>query len=411
MPENIALPTAGFATGRGKAIAPPSDAAIARVRKLFDDVEDEKAEDTSSLPLLSQVNVKRRRIDPPAVNPQPQTEGAYALEIGISRPSLFATAGGTAVALPSHDAMTTARDLFAIADDRCLSSTSLFATAAGAAPPPMSAAGQASVKVLLDSNGISPSEASVTASPLGFTLGSGRAALPPSAASLARARAMFADLDDNDTASAAGPSHPHQALATATNETPVRPLGFSAPIPRLATSLRPQSPIPSALTHPVQAPQNSTGPSDLYSTPARVPLRTTTNTYSQADGTPTHKPPSKLIEIKTPAPIRRIGLGGTPASRGKGRKPFNTPFKKPSTTAHKSTLSTGRTSGLHTSQPVTAAREHDIQQPVFDLVGEFVVVDEPSANGRTAPPDRMSWKQAYLHPQYTTSTEMREMGM
>jgi hypothetical protein len=161
----------------------------------------------------------------------------------------------------------------------------MFTTGSGAAiPPPSQRAMDAAVSFFNETDRVdeagtrtkvesveqptTPLVQSAAPGPSGFTTGSGLAVPRPSKSSLARALALFED----SSPSAASASDP-------------------------APSFQPP----------------------MHSTPSRTPLRTTTNTFRSL------RPVRRQIEIKTPA-IRRIGLGGTPQSRGK--RGFVAPFKR-----------------------------------------------------------------------------------
>jgi hypothetical protein len=228
-PANIAPVSlsAGFSTGAGRALAPPSAASLARIRKIFDDGgEDDVAE----------VARKAPRLEP-------------------SSHSLFTTGSGAAVPPPSKRAMDAAMSLFN--ETR-----------------PVDEAGTHKEAESVEQPTTPLVQSAVPSGPSGFTTGSGLAVPKPSKSSLTRALALF-DGSSLPAASTSTPTHP-------------------------APSFRPP----------------------MQSTPSRTPLRTTTNTF----GSP--RPTGRAIEIETPA-MRRIGLGGTPQSRGK--RGFVTPFKRGAT--------------------------------------------------------------------------------
>lgn len=216
--------SAGFSTGAGRALAPPSAASLARIRKIFDDGDEDNATEAAR---------KAPRLEP-------------------SSHSLFTTGSGAAIPPPSQRAMDAAVSFFDETDS---------VDAAGKHTEAESDEGPTTPLV----------QSAAPSGPSGFTTGSGLAVPRPSKSSLARALALFED-SSLSAASASGPTDPAPSF---------------------------------------QPPREST--------PSRTPLRTTTNTFRSL------RPAGRPIEIKTPA-VRRIGLGGTPQSRGK--RGFVTPFKR-----------------------------------------------------------------------------------
>ncbi|WVN86368.1 uncharacterized protein L203_101532 [Cryptococcus depauperatus CBS 7841] len=366
---------AAFSTGRGKSLPPPSTDALEKAKRFLDDNNDQQAIEVLPPP------TKRSRLDEkpfnsiyPAsyeegISEQPaQNSSLFSLQKTIDsspvskslspsnlQPCLvpsdgfevsFKTGRGTAVPLPSISARKRALALLADIDsapeqtfDLEASSDSLksskltetksgFQTGRGAAVPlPSSAARQQALKLFHDIEHSSESQQFPMASSpeprfsqSHVSSGSDKNALPR-ISSVARVMSLFEDVDS------ASPSRPHTIRMI-----PLQP-----------------------------------------STPSRLPLSTTTNTYSNK---------GKSVSIKTPSgSARRIGLGATPTVK-KSKRGFITPFR--TTTAKPREIDT------------TPKPPQKTFTSVFDLSISF---------------RRNSLKESHLHPQYNTHQELVELGM
>jgi hypothetical protein len=138
-----------------------------------------------------------------------------------------------------------------------------------------------------------------------FTTGSGAAIPPPSQRAMDAAVSFFNETDRVDEAGT--------RTKVESVEQPTTPLVQSS-LARALALFEDSSPSAASASDPAPSFQPP-----MHSTPSRTPLRTTTNTFRSL------RPVRRQIEIKTPA-IRRIGLGGTPQSRGK--RGFVAPFKR-----------------------------------------------------------------------------------
>jgi hypothetical protein len=322
-------------TGKGKAVPPPSKAAVEKAMKIIAAVEAEKEEFPDSTPVVPKMS--------------------------------FTTGNGNAVAGPSSQALAAAEKLFG--EDGPSSSygghanlatpvkSTGFTTGSGAPAPMASEAARKRALAMFgedESTSVQESGHSM-ATPVrstGFTTGSGAAAPMASEAARRKATAMFGE--DNT----GSPSRPTTSMLPPAN-TPFRPLVQPASTP--------------------QRPANIAEPSSEF----RTPLRTTTNILvaSQTSILP-RTAPKKLqaIEIKTPAPQRRVGLGRTPTSSKTGAKnKFSTPFKqpgkslgsplKPATSLRTSNAVAGP-SGLSRAATPAPAKEASMQ--VFDLTSKLI---------------------------------------
>lgn len=269
-----------FASAGGRTWAQPTAAAMSKAMKIIQDVEHDVAVD-EGLP-------KRRRIEPPSSFPMPSS---------FPPPSTPAPArSGFAGAAPASQSFMSAPRP---------SQTSGFQLGSGSTAPQV-AASRARALALFGEEEAAPAAGPSTMG--GFQSGSGRAVAAPSSQSMARALAIFNDLEE------AGPS-----------STPIR---------------RPSSPQPFS----TQKPQSDFS-TPVRQTGSRVPLSSKTN-LPNAFRTPASTKLPKRIEIGTPGVTpRRIGLGGTPGGKPV-RKGFVTPFRVPgsaSATQTKTTLSALRT--------------------------------------------------------------------
>ena len=287
-PDFVMMESKGFVTGKGKAVPPPSKAAFEKAMKIIAAVEEEK--------------------DDLANEPTPSVPKAS-----------FTTGNGTSVAGPSSAALAAAEKLFgddgisALAPDHdgqlgTPVKPTGFTTGSGAPAP---ASSEAAVKRAMAFFGeevpASDSEAghSTLATPVKstrFTTGSGAAAPKASQAARRQALAMFGE------ESVESPSRPTSSMPPPAS-TPFRALMQSNSTPqRIAPVMEPLSDF-------------------------RTPLRTTTNIVAGTSASiSSMTAPKRLqpIEIKTPAPQRRVGLGRTPTSTKLGAKnKFSSPFKNP----------------------------------------------------------------------------------
>lgn len=233
-----------------------------------------------------------------------------------------------------------------------------FTTGSGAPAPMASEAARKRALAMfgedesLSTQGPGPSMATPVRS-AGFTTGSGAAAPLASEAARRKAMAMFGE------DSTGSPSRPTTSMLPPTS-TPFRPLVQPTSTP--------------------QRPTNNGEPSSEF----RTPLRATTNILvaSQTSTLPRTMPMKKLqaIEIKTPAPQRRVGLGRTPTStKGGAKNKFSTPFKqpgkslgsplKPATSLRTSNAVAGP-SGLSRAATPAPAKEASVQ--VFDLTSKLL---------------------------------------
>ncbi|KAL1406291.1 hypothetical protein Q8F55_007987 [Vanrija albida] len=320
-----------FASAGGRAWAQPTAAAMSKAMKIIQEVEHDVAVD-EGLP-------KRRRIEPPSSFPMPSSFPPPSTPAPAR--SGFASAG----ARPASQAFTSGAQA---------SQASGFQLGSGSSAPQV-AASRARAMALFGEEEAIPAAGPSTG---GFQLGSGRAVTAPSSQSMARALAIFNDLEET------GPS-----------STPIR---------------RPSSPQPFSTPRPqgdFSTPVRQTG--------ARMPLSSKTN-LPNAFKTPASTKLPKRIEIGTPGVTpRRIGLGGTPGStRGKPvRKGFVTPFRVPgavTATQARTTLSSLRTPLKPPPEP------KKIYQSVFNL--------EPRGN-------RTTWRRLHLYPGFYSPGELEAMGL
>jgi len=369
-PDFVMMESKGFVTGKGKAVPPPSKAAVEKAMKIIAAVEDAREEFPDSTPVLPKMS--------------------------------FTTGNGNAVAGPSSQALAAAVKLFG--EDRPSPSYENLATpvkfagftTGSGAPAPMAC--EAARKRALAMFGEEESTSTQLPGPsistplrsTGFTTGSGAAA--PMATEAARRKAMAMFGEDNT----GSPSRPTTSMLPPTS-TPFRPLVQSTSTP--------------------QRPANVAEPSSEF----RTPLRTTTNipVASQTSTLPRTMPMKKpqAIEIKTPAPQRRVGLGRTPSStKAVTKNKFSTPFKqpgrslgsplKPSTSLRTSNAVAGP-SGLSRAATPAPAKEALVQ--VFDLSSK--PFDSSTRSLQTEPQDRKNMKDAYLHPQFNPISELKELGL
>jgi hypothetical protein len=330
-PDFVMMESKGFVTGKGKAVPPPSKAAVEKAMKIIAAIEEEKEESPDSTPVIPKMS--------------------------------FTTGNGNAVAGPSSQALAAAEKL--IGEDGPASNygghadmvtpvkSTGFTTGSGAPAPMASEAARKRALAMFgeDESTLTQEPGPSMATPVrstGFTTGSGAAAPMASEAARRKAMAMFGE------DSAGSPSRPMTSMLPPTS-TPFRPLVQPTSTP--------------------QRPTNNGEPSSEF----RTPLRATTNILvaSQTSTLPRTMPMKKLqaIEIKTPAPQRRVGLGRTPTStKGGVKNKFSTPFKqpgkslgsplKPATSLRTSNAVAGP-SGLSRAATPAPAKEASVQ--VFDL--------------------------------------------
>ncbi|WVF68272.1 hypothetical protein IAT40_003037 [Kwoniella sp. CBS 6097] len=326
--------SAGFQLASGKKAPSPSEASLARARRLLDGDDENIGEhgvggnnddDDYFPPLLAGDIVK--------LEATPRISG-------------FQLASGKKAQSPSAASLAKARLLLddndsenpqkSHRDSHSLSTTG-FTLGSGKSAPPVNPASLAAVRTLFHDAENLPRPADLIPPSTGFKLGSGKAAAPSSQSSVAKAMSLFNDIDTNTS-----------------------------------TPARPQPPPPVRAHSPALTPLLRKRPSFQ---PPTTPLRTPSATANSLSSI------KRPIAIKTPSSSsapRRIGLGGTP-SQHRIKKGFSTPFKTPQAIRH--TVPTEQKPIVH-------------YQPVFDL--------DP-------PPDRQTYKSAFLHPQYYSVEELEDM--
>ncbi|WVQ77705.1 hypothetical protein IAR50_007395 [Cryptococcus sp. DSM 104548] len=394
----------GFTTGRGKAVPPPSAAAQQRAIRLFDEISAE-ASVILPVPQVELQESEKRHMSPAATDERSlgmTAEAGTSTGPASSEPPPsdlfvgFETGSGKAVPPPSAAACQRASKLF---EDIEKSSDLLgsappspplpdlqvgFKTGRGlAVPEPGAAAKQKAYKLFEDLGSPPPPLAETRVEPAsGFKTGRGEAVVEPSAAARQKALSMFEDMADSTDPPRLTPESP----APPAFQSPAPQPGFRLGSGRLppahdtanmkkvmslfgeadnAASSMPETPA----LKPFQKRNADFQPA----TPTRTPLSAKTNTYSSM---------KKPIQIKTPASqvqARRIGLGSTPAQRSK--RGFVTPFR--------STRAPDR-------EVATPSKPKMVSKPVFDL---------------TRPQNRLSLKQAFLHPQYYSQNELTTMDI
>ena len=261
-------------------------------------------------------------------------------------------------------------------------------------PPPSREAMARAAQIFAEVDEIPPSQpASQAVAPpkVGFTTGSLRAIAPPSKEAIATARNLFNDIDSE-------PSSSQPKSASQRSKSPSAFSVSSIPTPSASAKARafvvldqnqPSTPGPSR--RPIMTPQTT-----LFRTPTatRTPLASKTNTLLRGTD-------KRTVDIKATPVIRRLGLGGTPAS-AKRKREFVTPFKDPSK-AKQAKLS-------HGTPLRTPIRSSVPYQEVFDLKSEsWQYTQVPLLTSE--PPDRKSYREAYLKPQYYSPSELGEFDM
>ncbi|WVR08068.1 hypothetical protein IAU60_005114 [Kwoniella sp. DSM 27419] len=411
------IPTIGFATGSGKKLAPPTKAALAKARKLWTEDEAESQAVDGLKPDLGDERAKKPRLsDPDEYLDQPVHDGLtqdVPLTLG------FTTGNGAKVPPPSSSALSKAAKLMGEVDKEVEGGKVMgidtqpeagpsrgpsgFTFASGKPAPPPDPATLARVKHLLDDDneavatGVPSTPARPAFQPPTSSAPSSqppsssaiqplhsRNPEPPSTTSLAKGRGLFDDNENDfgaDFTPADSPSMSGFKLGT----------GKAAPVPSSSSKAKVMhlfDDIDTNLITPAkQRAQPFARPSSPAMTPATryqppqssqafTPLRTSS---AAATSTLSAKRP---LDIKTPSSgARRIGLGGgTPSQRNK--RGFNSPFKPPLQPKM--------------STPTIQSSEVVHYRPVFDL---------------TPPPARETYKAAYLHPQYYSMAELRELDI
>lgn len=351
----------GFKTGAGRRIAPPSSAALAKVRKIFDETESQGEIVQQSLPHgtlggpgPSTVANKRRR-----------THDEH--NAGLA----FTKASRVPVSPPSPESEKHVEDLFSEDQNAsppafCAPTSppkSLFAMAAGSAAPPVNSQSAAAVSRLFDDTRGGERAPPEPTRQIGFTTASGRKTASPSKAAMARAMAIFGEVDEHDDLVKPPSSSIFASRNILPDESPV------SAAPRHFPALRSQSPAPFVPPHTARM-------NDL-TTPSRAPLRTTTNLVP-LPGSIFVTPQSKELKgmaIPYPSSGRRLGLGGTPASRGKPKPSFITPFKRPGALAHSQgpTIPLPRgMSAKHNNVIPTPTTVGKVFHDVFDMTCETI---------------------------------------
>lgn len=405
----------GFTTAKGKAIAPPSAAAVERAKRLLASVDEDVAvsDDNMGHPSATGIggsSTKRQRIDD--VNEENyRYDDDPAPEFTMSQSTGFVTGKGKAVPPPSRAAMHKAMKLMSAVEEEEQASLAPVSQATPTAPSRFLPGSS-----LASGNAIAGPSRSVNvdsqAQGLASHIGRGGSNLsgphsdhtpriPVGGMDEARRRAL-AIFGEDDASSSRNAS---TTMLPPMSSTPFRPL--------LAGS----SSTPRALPLP----------SPTIGRPAafRTPLRATTNTFSQPHASPlrqsqqrptvsTPKAMLKPIEIKkTPATTRRVGLGLTPSSRGRVKRTFTTPFMK-GPQANGSPLKTAitpRTSFLPASALAQQKKEPVVHVPVFDLTSESSSAPNERCADSTVSGGRKNVKDAFLHPQFHATEELKEMGL
>lgn len=330
------------------------------------------------------------------------------------------------------------------APDFTMSQSTGFLNGRGQAVPPPSKAALQKAALLLsaadqeDDTAIQPDTPSAPLrSPSGFTTGSGNAVPGPSKSALDRVAHIFADADhaaSEGTESQStfitpvklGEQPSQQSDQQAADERRRKAMAIFGEddigMARPSTSMLPpvaSTPFRPLMVSALSPRSNSAIPQAASSTQFRTPLRPTTNTFSQnRSSTPTAlgTKPFKSIEIKTPTTTpRRVGMGLTPMSRAKSKKTFVTPFKNGSKLSGSPLRNTTapRISSLPASTLHQEVKSPILTVPVFNLISTCL---KPSALcyfrlTRVEPPDRRNAKGAFLHPQYNSIQELKEMGL
>ncbi|WWC73712.1 uncharacterized protein I206_107684 [Kwoniella pini CBS 10737] len=373
----------GFKTGRNKIVAPPKAESLQRASKLFNEIDQalaiEEAQPSSSIPtssfqkaiLQTPTNIHKsefpptggeglfaaaslqgtqrtaRPLDDVDEHNDIQPSSSFPNAPELPRGSGFALASGSAAPRLSHGSVKQALNILNVKEDAYHSRPSLQSESA------FRTASSRPTTTYHDSSTSGSRDCTgetENEKPIsGFKSASGKQVAAINATSRAAVANLFNDLDTNMVT----PSRPRpqEAAHSAARNNASRTTSFMRP--------------------------RSTQGSNPPSTPLRTP---TSNPASLA---------RRPIQIKTPSgPIRRIGLGSTPGQR-QAKKGFNTPFK------------TGGGTSYFPPIPVqdpgaSMQREVSHYQPIFDL--ESI-------------PDRRNYKAAFLHPQYCSKDELKEMGI
>lgn len=413
-----------FATARGSTIAPPSEGALKRARKILADVETDvegepskrsRSESPAPGPMLPPAPATPAVVcsnNPPHMaSPLSSRSTGFQLGSGTAPPPLDPSARARAMALfgetdtaatpvkstamldrligaqestsgfsqgaapaPSSEARARVLALF---DETDAASGSAFQLASGSSAPAVDPQGRARALAMFGENdGSSPATS-------GFQTGSGRAAAAPNPENLARARALL-----GEDAAQPGPSTPAPQLSSSfrpplTGGTPARSVSAAFSAPR---------------------PMRSVG-GVLPSTPSRLPLQPRTNTFSTPmTSTPVRPKLPSGIQIKTPGVTpRRIGLGSTPSRGGKARKGFVSPFRAPGTVQKVATPSALRAPVIPMKTP------EKVFNSVFDLQRESPA--EWHGLTYTAPEGRKGMRESFLYPGYYSPLELRGRGL
>ena len=357
-------------------------AALARVRKMFEEEvpEDSHTEMGAIGTLTENIEVpgrdnKRRRLDTASATvPNP----ASGLPSSPSPPSSASLDDLNMVGQPCADP-------YVLSYSSPSAQTSFFTTGGGAdiAAPSLHAV-KAAANLFGDIDTNTSNAGSIGQVPQAerFQLVSGHSVPSYSASKIARAMALFDEVSEGKDVSnaVAGPSRTQfspDERGAARNSVDLATSTGSQAFPHISSTC-PQGARSFVRPHPI-ANSSSSRPTrdrmilpDRPSTPSRTPLRSTTNTFTELEVTETPyrgKIPVS-IEIKTPAPARRIGLGSTqtPGSApGQRRKGFVTPFKKEVGILSETTRVKVRTSAPGPSRSLPQAAQN---QPVFDLSRE-----------------------------------------
>lgn len=403
------IPQAGFTSGNGRPVAPPSSAALERVKKMFAEVENSISADH-----LDDANSpnKRRKIDQSEEEEEELPE-IPAPDFVMMESIGFVTGKGKAVPPPSKAALDKALKIIAAVEEekddlasqpRSVIPEMSMATGSGNAVAVTSSAARAAAMKMFaedETATFGPEEHFHSGTPLktsGFTTGSGAPVSVTSEESRRKAMAMFGEDEPLASIQDTGPSElatPVKATGFTTGSGAAAPMASQAARQRalaifgeddVSTPRRPTtSMLPPAITpfRPLVAPTSTPQRAVIHPEPSefRTPLRTTTNIVATASApTLPMTLPKKLqtIEIKTPAPQRRVGLGRTPTSTRLGAKnKFSSPFKNPGPSVNSPLKPAGplRTSNAVAgpsclSRAASPAQLKDVSQ-VFDLTGKL----------------------------------------
>lgn len=339
----ISNPVAGFATGAGRVLAPPSRNALDRARRLFED------DGIGIVPTLGSLPTSGQTDSPESPNKRRRTQGPEDL----STTSFFTTGRGGTVPPPSRDAIDRATRILDDGGKDLVESTSTanstFSTPGGhlssagidVVDPIMSSAARArALAVLGESLHRPPTEAGRLMSDVSrkssslFTTAAGSPAKIVSVGSRARAMALLGETE------------------------------LQSPIAAVGDEGDPSSQASQRLSR-------NTVQHRQLSTPSRPPLQQTTNIF-------VNRALPQLAKTTTPTSLKtpsnpQLGSTGRSTSthlRRTGQKPFTTPFKAPGSVRSASKLAEEPLSTPRSLRiPLEAAS--NVHKTVFDLHRKF----------------------------------------